>query len=256
MEMFQKKLGADKNATLAELMASFLRLIKCKTLVINKFKIKKSPPFIIGVNGSVASGKSFFAETLAEAFKPEDRVMVLSTDDFIYSNKFLKKMNLMDEKGWPSSYNWPLIFDTFEDIKARKSIKGLPKYNQNISNIDPKMTYAIPSDLDIIIIEGINALQPRVSKKYNRLLTDYMDFTVCIYAPEKFIYKWWFDRLKNKPKYKDRNLKELKQWAQKIWVDVNRPNIQKNITPMCVNRADLVITKNIDHSIKTLEFRL
>ena len=229
-------------------------------------KLFKPAPFVIGVNGSIASGKSYFSKKLAASFPRKMKVMVLSTDDFIFSNARLKRKKLMSQKGWPASYNWPLVFDTLAKIKSRKPVTGLTKYNQMISDIDPKLKYKIPSNLDVVIIEGINTLQTRVSKKYNQLLTDFMDYTVCIYAKEKYIYDWWFERIQKKMKgWRRDGIKEhltsktpaqLRTWASSIWNKINRPNIKRNITPMCVNRADLIVTKTKTHGIKHLDFKL
>jgi len=225
-------------------------------------------PFFLGINGSVTSGKSLLAKELSEIFKcfpSKPKVMILSTDDFLYSNKVLKKKGIENKKGFPVSYNWKKLFLAFKKIKDNKSFK-IPMYNHNISDIDPKKKQKIPNKLDIVIVEGINILKPYCKGNFDRiLLSDYLDYSIFIDAKERNFKKWFLDRLTQKKKYwkkkkikknfTRKNKKEFKTFANKIWNSINSVNLKKHIHPYR-KRSDLIIYKTSDHEIKYLEFRL
>ena len=149
----------------------------------DKLLYDKHVPFFLGINGSVCSGKSTLAQELAEIFKcfpSKPNVMVLSTDNFIYSNEVLKKKNIEHKKGFPESYNWKKLFLTLKKIKNNRSFK-IPLYNQKIMDINLNKKLMIPKKLDIVIVDGINILKPYCKGNFDRiLLSDYLDYSIFI----------------------------------------------------------------------------
>ena len=222
---------------------------------------KKNVPFIIGINGSVSSGKSAAAKQLVDMLqkKPQKtRVALLSTDNFLYKNNILEKKGIMNEKGFPKSYNWGLLFKTLKAIKNNRKVK-IPIYNQNKSDIDTKMV-TIPSHIDILVVEGINILRPYCKNKLDRfLLSDMLDYSIYINASETNLKKWFTKRLEEKKKIKRnttrKKRKEFSAFAHKIWTKVNRVNLYKYIYPYRC-RSDMIIHKNSKHAISSIELRL
>jgi len=229
-------------------------------------------PFIIGVNGSVSSGKSRLAREILrvlQCFNPTLKVVSLGTDNFIFSNKELEAKNIFDLKGETPSYNWKLLFRTLKRIKNNKSA-AMPYYSQDLSDIHPKKKVQIPSNVDILIVEGINLLKTTcVVNKRNicekLLLSDFLDYSIYIDTPERNLRGWFYKRLlrkktlwkKKKIKHKltRKNKKQFKQFADNIWKKYNKPNLERNIEPYRF-RSDLIIYKNKHHAIKSLEFRI
>lgn len=232
----------------------------------------KKAPFIIGINGSVSSGKSRLARDLLrvlQCFNPTLRVALLGTDNFIFSNKELEAKGIFDQKGETSSYNWKLLFRTLKKIKNNKSIT-IPFYSQDLSDIHPRKKENMPANIDILIIEGINLLKTTcVVNKRNicekLLLSDFLDYSIYIDTPERNLRGWFYKRLlrkkslwkkkKIKRNLTRKNKRQFKQFADNIWKQYNKPNLERNIEPYRF-RSDLIIYKNKHHAIKSLEFRI
>lgn len=229
---------------------------------------KKKAPFFIGFNGSVASGKSFFAEQFYDHLKNNCKLKtgIISTDNFIMPNKNLEKKKIMHRKGFPESYDVEALMSTLQSLKNHKSVK-IPLYDQSISDISSKK-HMIPSGLDIIIIEGINILQVGAIVKGKRkglLISDYLDYSIYIDARERYLKDWFYRRLvKKKSKWKKarikknltrKNRKEFRKWAMDIWRSVNKVNLDNYILPF-KERADLILFKAHNHSIKEMAIRI
>ena len=225
-------------------------------------------PFIIGINGSVSSGKSLLAREMVKllrCFPSHPRVKLLSTDNFIYPNKILEKKGMMQDKGFPISYNWKLLFSELKKIKENRIVK-IPIYNQDLSDIDPKKKQVIPQNIDIIIIEGINILRPYCEGDFDRLLlSDYFDYSIYIDAKERNLKSWFLQRLTKKKVYwkkrkikkhlTQKNKKEFKKFANKIWNNINRINLKKYIHPYH-QRSDIIIYKTHSHKIKKIDIKI
>ena len=234
---------------------------------LDKRITKKNVPFIIGINGSVSSGKSFFAKQLADMLreKPQKpRIAMLSTDNFLYKNSILKKKGIMKEKGFPKSYDWKLLFKTLKAIKHNKRVE-IPVYSQAISDISTKKT-VISENIDILVIEGINILRPYCKARLDRfLLSDFLDYSIYINATERNLKKWFTKRLeskkkrwkreKRKPKLTRKNKKEFRAFTNHIWKSVNKVNLDKYIYPYRC-RSDMIINKNSRHNISSIEMRV
>jgi type I pantothenate kinase len=219
---------------------------------------KKRAPYIIGINGGVSSGKSMLADELyhiLKCFNPELNVGMISTDNFLYSNKILQHKKIFDKKGFTESYNWRLLFKTLKNIKKNKAV-SFPSYSQNLSDIHSAKKH-LPANLNILIIEGINLLKPTCNNLSENLckrllLSDYIDYSIYIDTPEENLKNWFYKRLvkkktlwkrkKIKKNLTRKNKKEFKKFSNDIWDKYNSPNLKKNINPFRY-RSDLIIHK-------------
>ncbi|WP_161980697.1 type I pantothenate kinase [Streptococcus sp. S784/96/1] len=216
-------------------------------------------PFIIGVSGSVAVGKSTTSrllQLLLARTYPNSRVELVTTDGFLYPNDSLISRNILDKKGFPESYNMELLIDFLDAMKSG-SDASIPVYSHEIYDIvpDEKQTLLSP---DFLIVEGINVFQnPQNERLY---MTDYFDFSIYIDANSKHIENWYLERFqallslakKDKTNYYHRftewPFEEALAFSQNIWKTVNLVNLEKYIEPTR-NRAELILHKSKDHKI-------
>ena len=143
---------------------------------------QKKLPFVIGVTGSVASGKSTFSETIKSLLKKlfkELTVELVTTDGFLYPNSFLEENNLMEKKGFPESYDTETLLKFLSGVKLGESKNYAPVYSHILYDVIPDEKLEI-IDPDILIIEGINVLQPIISKDNNMplIVSDFLDFSI------------------------------------------------------------------------------
>ena len=231
---------------------------------------QRKPPFLIGVTGSVASGKSFFSKIiksfLEKLFK-ELTVDLVTTDGFLYPNSFLEENNLMEKKGFPESYDTESLFKFLSGVKLGESKNFAPVYSHILYDVIPDEKLEI-IDPDILIIEGINVLQPIISKDNNMpiMISDFLDFSVYIDAEEPFLRSWYIDRflslrkaaLNNEEDFFNRfssiNDDQAKEIANSIWEKINLVNLNENILPT-KNNANLILKKNINHEINEIWLR-
>lgn len=225
-------------------------------------KIVKTPPLIIGISGSVAVGKSTTARLLkvllSRAFG-NTSVALVTTDGFLYSNKELESQGILDQKGFPESYDMERLLDFLYKMKSGQDAE-IPVYSHEFYDIVENETQKIPNP-DILIVEGINVLQ----NPDNQLLyiSDFYDFSIYVDADEKMIEKWFrerFDSLlkmaKNDPqnfyhqftKLSDERIEEL---ISETWQNINLRNLHEYIEPTR-NRAEVIIHKAAKHYIDKL----
>lgn len=217
-------------------------------------------PFVIGISGSVAVGKSTTArllQLLLSRAYPELKVHLMTTDGFLYNNAELKRRNLMSHKGFPESYNMKLLSDFLEDVFSGKKDIVYPLYSQELSDIVPGI-YGHVKRPDILIMEGINTLQLPESGQV--VTSDFFDFSIYIDADEDKIESWYMQRFekimainKNKPDnyyYELANGPKEKalQLAEETWQMVNLVNLQQYIAPT-KSRANLILHKTDHHLI-------
>ncbi|WEV37168.1 type I pantothenate kinase [Lactobacillus sp. ESL0677] len=223
-------------------------------------------PFIIGISGSVAVGKSTTArllQVLLSRTYPELRVHLMTTDGFIYSNQELKRRNIFDRKGFPESYNMSLLTNFLQDVLAGKDDIVYPLYSQELSDIVPGQ-YGHVKKPDILIIEGINTLQLPTNGQI--VTSDFFDFSIYIDAAEELIEKWFMQRFvrvlelnKNNPNnfyYEMANgpRESALQLAQETWQMVNLVNLREYIAPT-KQRASLILHKTTGHLIDQIYLR-
>ena len=223
-------------------------------------------PFIIGISGSVAVGKSTTARLLQVLLSrtfPNLNVHLMTTDGFIYPNEELKRRGLFDRKGFPESYNMNLLSDFLKDVLSGKENIAYPLYSQELSDIVPGK-YGHVKQPDILIIEGINTLQLPTNGQI--VTSDFFDFSIYIDADEELIEKWFMQRFervlemnKNEPTnfyYEMANgpRADAIQLAQDTWQMVNLVNLREYIAPT-KQRASLILHKTTGHKIDEIYLR-
>lgn len=223
-------------------------------------------PFIIGISGSVAVGKSTTARLLQVLLSrtfPNLNVHLMTTDGFIYPNEELKRRGLFDRKGFPESYNMNLLSDFLKDVLSGKENIAYPLYSQELSDIVPGKHGHVKQP-DILIIEGINTLQLPTNGQI--VTSDFFDFSIYIDADEELIEKWFMQRFervlemnKNDPTnfyYEMANgpRADAIQLAQDTWQMVNLVNLREYIEPT-KQRASLILHKTTGHKIDEIYLR-
>lgn len=223
-------------------------------------------PFIIGISGSVAVGKSTTARLLQLLLKrtyPGLKVHLMTTDGFIYPNEELKRRGLMPRKGFPESYNMTLLSDFLRDVLSGKKDIVYPLYSQELNDIVPGK-YGHVKNPDVLIIEGINTLQ--LPENGQVVTSDFFDFSIYIDAEEDLIEEWYMQRFKkvlklNKDKpdnfyYEMANgpLDKAMQLAEETWQMVNLVNLREYIAPT-KQRASLILHKTDGHLIDRIYLR-
>lgn len=239
---------------------SMENLLFSKSIFLKKECVSR--PFIIGISGSVAVGKSTISRLLQlllqRSFK-QASVEMVTTDGFLYPNKILKERNILDRKGFPESYDMERLLDFLDNLKNGRSAE-IPVYSHEIYDIIPNHTQTINSP-DFLILEGINVFQnPRNNQLY---ISDYFDFSIYIYAEHQNIEKWYIERFESlltiaqsDPKnYYQRFLNlsrpEALATAKNIWKTINLVNLKEYIEPT-INRAELILHKSADHKINEI----
>lgn len=228
-------------------------------------------PYIIGVAGSVAVGKSTTARVLQALLKRwtnTPRVDLITTDGFLYPNAVLEREGLMEKKGFPESYDLPALLTFLTDVKAGRRPVRAPIYSHLTYDVTPN-TWVETDRPDILIVEGLNVLQTgRLPKdgKAIPFVSDFFDFSVYIDASEDVLRKWYVDRFlalrttafADPKSYFNRYSKltdaEAEQTATSIWTRINLLNLHENILPTRA-RADLILQKGNSHAVEEVALR-
>jgi type I pantothenate kinase len=228
-------------------------------------------PFVIGIAGSVAVGKSTTARLLSEllAHWPEHpNVALVTTDGFLYPNAELERRGLLDRKGFPESYDRRSLLKFVIDIKSGRDSVSAPVYSHLEYDVVPGKRVEITRP-DIVLIEGLNVLQPaRVADdgSVSVAVRDFFDFSVYVDAATADIRRWYterFLRLRETAfrdpasyflRYSHLSVAEAVKEAERIWDSINGPNLDRNIKPTR-SRATLVLRKDADHSVRDVRLR-
>lgn len=222
-------------------------------------KAIKRQPFIIGVSGSVAVGKSTTSRLLqillSRTFS-NATVELVTTDGFLYPNAHLQDQNLLKRKGFPESYNMGLLLDFLDNIKNGKDYQ-IPVYSHEIYDIVPDEKQYVTA-ADFIIVEGINVFQnPQNERLY---MTDFFDFSIYVDAEVENIETWYLDRFKKlltlakeEPNnyyhpFTSQPENKVMEFAQNVWKSINLVNLQDYIEPTR-NRAEIILHKTENHEI-------
>ena len=227
----------------------------------------KRTPFIIGVAGSVAVGKSTVSRLLKEMlsrWETTPKVALITTDGFLYPNAELEKRNLMHRKGFPESYDRLALLKFVADIKSGADRVTAPVYSHLSYDIVPGETIAIESP-DVVIIEGLNVLQSP-SQGQDVALSDYFDFKIYVDADVDNVTDWFlgrFEKLREGAftnpqsyfhKYAEMDYEKALDRANEIWRTINLPNLVENIQPT-KSRATLVLKKGKQHAVESVLLR-
>jgi type I pantothenate kinase len=227
----------------------------------------KRTPFIIGIAGSVAVGKSTVARLLKEMLSrwpSTPRVELVTTDGFLYPNAELERRNLMHRKGFPESYDRLALLKFVADIKSGVERVSAPVYSHLSYDIVPGAEVVVESP-DVVIVEGLNVLQPPVMGQ-EVALSDYFDFKIYVDADVESVTQWFIGRFEQlregaftNPKsyfhrYAEMPFEQALARANEIWRTINLPNLIENIQPTR-SRATLVLQKGSDHVVQSVLLR-
>jgi type I pantothenate kinase len=228
-------------------------------------------PFIIGVAGSVAVGKSTTARVLRSLlarWSDHPNVSLITTDGFLFPNAELARRGLMDRKGFPESYDTARLLNFLNDIKSGQPVVQAPVYSHFHYDIVPGQTIEVERP-DVLIVEGLNVLQPARMPKGGEAIpfvSDFFDVSVYIDADVDVIQRWYVTRFMRLRKtafrdpaaYFHRYAKltddEAEARALSIWTSINLKNLEENILPTR-QRANIILRKGADHRIEAVQLR-
>ncbi len=228
-------------------------------------------PYIIGIAGSVAVGKSTTArvlQALLTRWPNTPKVQLVTTDGFLRPNAVLNREGLMERKGFPESYDGTALIRFLSDVKAGKHNVVAPVYSHLVYDVVPGETITVDRP-DILIVEGLNVLLPNRLSREDKMIpfvSDFFDFSVFLHADEALLEKWYvarFMRLRETAfrdprsyfhKYADLGDDAAQAIARAIWTRINLVNLQENILPTRP-RASLLLTKGASHRIEEVALR-
>ena len=227
-------------------------------------------PYILGVAGSVAVGKSTTARVLRALlarWPDHPRVDLVTTDGFLYPNRVLEERGLMARKGFPESYDRRRLVRFVAELKAGVAEVTAPVYSHLVYDILPGEMQAVRQP-DILILEGLTVLDGSDVRSVDDSLfvSDHFDFSIYVDAPEAHIREWFLQRFRRLRetafrdpksyfgKYAELSEEEAQAFAGKVWEEINGVNLRENILPTR-ERAHLILEKGPDHAVGRVKLR-
>jgi type I pantothenate kinase len=234
-------------------------------------------PYVIGVAGSVAVGKSTFARilrALLARWPAHPRVDLVTTDGFLLPNAVLESRGLLARKGFPESYDLRRLIDFMGEVKAARAPVHAPVYSHQAYDILPGESQVVDRP-DIVIVEGLNVLQTGDSRTDGRparegrpriFVSDFFDFSIYLDADEGDIERWYIERFLTLRetvfrdprsyfhRYASLGDDEAAETARRIWREINGVNLIENIMPTR-ERARLILEKGPDHEVRQVRLR-
>jgi type I pantothenate kinase len=228
-------------------------------------------PFIVGLGGSVAAGKSTTARVLRALlarWPSHRRVDLVPTDGFLFANAVLEGRGMMERKGFPESYDLAKLLDFLAEVKSGHARVEAPVYSHLVYDVLPDQKLVIEQP-DIVIVEGLNVLQPAKLPKDGQAIpyvSDFFDFSIYIDAAEELVESWYverFLRLRQTAfrdpasyfhRYASLSEEEAREIGLSIWRKINLVNLRENILPTR-QRADLILRKGAKHAVETVALR-
>ncbi|MCU0259625.1 MAG: type I pantothenate kinase [Ilumatobacteraceae bacterium] len=270
--------GINERIDLDEVAAVYLPLSRLLNLYVSAVQnlhkvsatflgtVAPKVPYVIGIAGSVAVGKSTLArilQALLSRWPDHPKVDLVTTDGFLHPNAVLEARGIANRKGFPESYDTARLLDFLADVKSGVEVVHAPVYSHVVYDIvaDQHVTVCQP---DILILEGLNVLQMTPGR--SEFVSDYFDFSIYLDAEEDDIERWFLERFMTlrQTVFKDptsffRHFAELTDdeaaaVAHDIWVDINGRNLRENILPTR-SRASLVLHKARDHRVDHVQLR-
>ncbi len=261
--------------SLSRLLSAYVetsqRLFRQRQRFFGSNKKGTKTPFIIGIAGSVAVGKSTIARILKELmtrWPSSPKVDLVTTDGFLYSNEVLRRVNLMERKGFPDSYDVSVLLRFLLAIKSGQPNVQAPVYSHLTYDIVPGEFVTLDQP-DILICEGINVLQPRELPKDGKFVpfvSDFFDFSIYIDADEQLIHSWYIERFMRLRETAFRNHQSFfhrysqlsenmaSAIAEGLWVNINLKNLRENILPTRPH-ANLILKKGAGHLVEEVAIR-